>query len=291
MNAKDVSWKSMLTKVTKEVQKSVSALAMEDNRGLAIGIGASGDKTLLADKKAEEELSRALLQVEGVKVLSEESGDIGDPRNRTLAVVDPLDGSSNFESGLPFYCTSVAIVQGHNLAGVRLAVVRNLVNGDIYFAAKGEGASKNGRRIHTTKGIKLSESVLDVDLSGASGTVIAGIVPLLARARRVLHYGANALELCLLAEGKIDAFVDVRKRMRITDLAGGYLIAREAGAAISLIREPRSARELSLKTRFSLVASANESFHRVVMNEIQSKYRATEHEDVARGTLINPVRE
>lgn len=274
MNARDVSWERLLAEATKNARKSVSAVAVAGKRGLVVGTGASGDKTLLADMKAEEELSRALLRVEGVRLLSEEKGNIGDPRSRTLAVIDPLDGSSNFKSGLPFYCTSVAIVQGQSLAGVRFAMVRNLVNGDIYFAARGKGASKNGKRIFTTKGVELSESVLDVDLSGTSRTVIAGLVPLLAGVKRVIHYGANALELCLLAEGKIEAFVDVRGRMRVTDLAGGYLIAREAGASISLIHEQRWAPTFRLKTRFSLVASANQSLHRVVMHRLQSKHRA-----------------
>jgi myo-inositol-1(or 4)-monophosphatase len=274
VNAKDLSWKRLLAEATKGVQNSVSAVAVGGDRELKVGTGASGDETLLADKKAEEELARALLRVEGVKLLSEEAGNIGDPGSRTLAVIDPLDGSSNFERGLPFYCTSVAIVEGQGLRGVRLAMVRNLVNGDIYFAARGRGASKNGRRICTTKRGGLGKSVLDVDLSGTSVTVIAGLVPLLAGAKRVVHYGANALELCLLAEGKIDSFVDVRRRMRITDLAGGYLIAKEAGAVISLISAPRSAPELSLETRFSLIASANQPLHQAVMDALRSKPRA-----------------
>jgi myo-inositol-1(or 4)-monophosphatase len=273
VNARDVSWKRLLAEATKKVQKSVSAVAVEGNRGLAVGTGASGDKTLLADMRAEQELTRAVLRVEGVKLLSEETGNIGDPGSRTLAIIDPLDGSSNYEKGLPFYCSSVAIAEGQGLRGVRLAMVRNLVNSDIYFAAKGEGASKNGRRIYTTKGGELGESVLDVDLSGTSGTVITGLVPLLAGAKRVVHYGANALEMCLLAESKIDAFVDLRGRMRVTDIAGGYLIAKEAGAVISLAEEPRSAPELSLENRFSLVASANQSLHRVIMHRLQSKRR------------------
>jgi myo-inositol-1(or 4)-monophosphatase len=273
VNARDVSWKRLLAEATKKVQESVSAVAVEGNRGLAVGTGASGDKTLLADMRAEQELTRAVLRVEGVKLLSEETGNIGDPGSRTLAVIDPLDGSSNFERGLPFYCSSVAIVEGQGLRGVRFAMVRNLVNGDIYFAAQGEGASKNGKRICTSKGDELRESVLDVDLSGTSGTVIAGLVPLLAGAKRIVHYGANALEMCLLAESKIDAFVDLRGRIRVTDIAGGYLIAKEAGAVISLAEEPRSAPELSLENRFSLVASANQSLHRVIMHRLQSKRR------------------
>lgn len=273
MNSRNAPWEKLLSEATGEAQRSVSRVAAGRDCGLVVGTGASGDKTLLADRRAEEELSRALLRVEGMKLLSEEAGSMGDPRSRTLAVIDPLDGSSNFRRGLPFYCTSVAIVEGRGLRGVRFAMVRNLVNGDVYFAAKGEGASKNGRRIRTTKGGELRESVLGIDLSGASGAVILGLAPLLSGAKRVVHYGANALELCLLAEGKIDAFVDVRGRMRITDIAGGYLIAREAGAAISLVREPRLAPELSLETRFSVVASANRAMHGAIVPSLQQKHR------------------
>ena len=270
MNSVDATWKKLLAEATGKVRRSVSTVTASGARGLVVGTGASGDKTLLADLKAEEELSKALLRVEGVKLLSEEAGNIGDPRSRTLFVIDPLDGSSNFERGLPFYCTSVALVEGQGLRGVRLAMVRNLVNGDVYFAAKGKGALKNGKRISTTEGGKLGKSVLDADLSGTSGALIAGLVPVLAGSKRVVHYGANALEMCLLAEGKIDAFVDARGRMRVTDIAGGYLIAREAGAIISLTREPRSAPELSLDTRFSLIASANQSLHRAIVRALRS---------------------
>jgi myo-inositol-1(or 4)-monophosphatase len=270
MNSADAPWRRLLVVMTKKVQESVSTVAVEGRRGLTVGTGAAGDKTLLADKRADEELSRALLRVEGIRLLSEETGHTGDPSNKTLAVIDPLDGSSNFERGLPFYCTSVAIVEGKSLEEVRVAMVRNLVNGDIYFAAKGEGATKNGKRIFTTKGGELRESVLDVDMSGTSKTSIAGLVPLLARAKRVVHYGANALELCFLAEGKIDAFVDLRGRMRITDIAGGLLIAREAGAVVSLTSEPRAAPELSLRTRFNFVAAANQPLHRRVVRAIRS---------------------
>jgi myo-inositol-1(or 4)-monophosphatase len=274
VNSADASWRRLLAVATKNVQESVSAVAIEGSRGLVVGTGAAGDKTLLADKRADQELSRALLRVDGVKLLSEEAGDTGDPTNQTLAVIDPLDGSSNFARGLPFYCTSVAIVEGKSLAEVRVAMVRNLVNGDIYFAVKGEGATKNGKRIFTTKGGELSASVLDVDMSGTSKTSIAGLVPLLASAKRVVHYGANALELCFLAEGKTDAFVDLRGRMRITDIAGGYLIAREAGAVVTLTKEPRAAPDLSLRARFNFVAAANKSLHMRVMGAIRSVPRA-----------------
>ena len=48
-----------------------------------------------------------------------------------------------------------------------------------------------------------------------------------------MHFGANALETCFLAEGRLDGFLDVRGRIRVMDMAAGYLIAKQAGAVFS----------------------------------------------------------
>lgn len=268
MKASDAAWKQLLTEATERVQESVLEVVLKGACSIVVGTGASGDKTLLADKRAEEELFRALSRVEGMRVLSEEAGSKGDPEASILAVLDPLDGSSNFERGIPFYCTSVAIIEGMNLNQIRCALVRDLVTGDVYFAERGGGAIKNGKRIRTANRTKLEDSVLDVDVSAADEGTIARLAPLVASARRQVHYGANALELCFLAEGRIDAVVDVRGRMRATDFAGGYLIATEAGAVVSLTDGTGFGSELNLKSRFSFVASANRALHRRVMGRL-----------------------
>jgi len=283
-----------------EVREAVALIGAGPMRSAEVGgRGAAGDKTLVADRRAEEVLAKSLLGVEGVKILSEEAGEIGDPMSPILAVVDPLDGSSNFERGIQFYCTSIAVAEGEGerLADVKVALVRNLVNGDLYFAAKGKGATKNGKRISSssrrgsgassrtavgTRANPLSEAVLAVDLSGCSGALLKTLTPLVSRAKRVVHFGANALELCLLAEGTVDGFVDVRGRMRITDIAGGYLIAREAGAQIALSTswnahshsgaEAEDSVELSLRPRFSMVASANPSIHEALVSALRRKH-------------------
>ena len=73
------------------------------------------------------------------------------------------------------------------------------------------------------------------------------------------------MELCYMADGRTDAFIDVRRRIRITDFAGAYLIAKEAGAVISdewggVLDPP-----LDLEHRFSFVAAANPSLHRELL--------------------------
>lgn len=254
----------LLTDATERVYRIVQGLG-EDDRRRVVGVGAAGDNTLVADRAAEEELIKQISAVGGIRVLSEERGELGPRKARLVAVLDPVDGSSNYERGIPFYCTSVAIVSGGTLAGVECGVVRNLVNGDVYFAEKGKGATKNGRRIRTSSTVKLSEAVITVDMCRASVKAIARLAPLVAAAKRQVHLGANALELCFLAEGRVDGFVDVRGRMRITDFAAAYLIAREAGAIVT----DRDGKEIdppiSLGERFGFLASCNRLFHRQLL--------------------------
>ncbi|MDG6971264.1 MAG: hypothetical protein JRN54_09200, partial [Nitrososphaerota archaeon] len=173
-----------------------------------------------------------------------------------------------FVRGIPFYCTSVAVVDdtsARGVDGVEVGVVRDLVTGDVYSARRGKGAKKNGAPIRTAATARIADSVVGVDLSSAPAGLYPELEPLLGGIKRQMHLGANALELCYLAEGKTDAFVDLRERMRITDFAAAGLIAAEAGAEVT----DRGGGDLSLAFdlahRFSFVASANPRIHGQVL--------------------------
>ena len=265
MKPADVDWERLLLEATMKVQLAVQAEARQGRRGEAVGIGASGDKTTVADKKAEDLLIGALAKIQGVRVLSEEKGQAGDSKGRLLAIIDPLDGSSNFERGIPFYCTSVAIASGPSQGDIFFGIVRNLVSGEVYTATKGRGAKKDGRKIHTSKTTELSRAVAGIDISRASQETLGRLLPLMGSVSRQVHYGANALELCLMAEGKTDAFVDLRGRMRTVDFAAAQLIASEAGGVVSSPNWDLVRFSLDLESRFSFVASSNEELHRNVL--------------------------
>ena len=260
-------WERLLLSATAKVRPRVSWLARRGYRGRTVGVGAAGDKTIYADKAAEDILLAALKD-KGVRILSEEAGFVGDGAAKALAVVDPLDGSSNFSKGVPFYCTAVAIVDGDGADGIAVGVVRDLVTGDAYSATRGGGARKNGRPIRTSETRTLSEAVLGVDLSRGGPDTARLLAPLIAGAKRQLHFGANALELCYTAEGRTDAFVDVRGRIRITDLAAAYLIAAEAGAVISQKDGSKLAPTFDLEHRLSFVASANPALHKQILEVV-----------------------
>ena len=262
---KPEEWEKLLLGATERVRGRVSVLARREERGKALGIGASGDRTLLADKVAEDELMKALVSVTGTKVLSEEAGLRGDPDGNTLAVVDPLDGSSNFARGIPFYCTSVAVVEGDSLEDVKVGVVRDLVTGDVYHAVRGRGAKRNGVRVQASRVNDVSRAVLGIDISRGRLELIARLSPLISTASRQVHFGANALELSYVSDGTIDAFIDMRGKIRIVDLAAAYLVAAEAGAEISDARGNELRAVFDLKHRLSFIASANAHLHKEIL--------------------------
>jgi len=270
MNDRGPDWVRLLTDATERVQESISQIAASRDRKLIVGTGAAGDETLLADKRAEEELLSVLLRVGGLRILSEEAGNRGDAKAGLIAVVDPLDGSSNFERRIPYYCTSIAIADGPTIQNVFFGLVRNLVTGELYISERGKGATKNGEMIRTSGLSLLPESVAAVDLSMAPAGMIRGLSLLMSRVRRQVHYGANALELCYLAEGRIDAFVDMRNRMRVTDFAAGYLIAKEAGARITGPEGRALTTRIDLQSRLSCVGSANANLHGQILGFLGS---------------------
>ena len=269
MNKDTLDWKELILQSSERVQNTVERLQSSGTRTEVVGIGASGDKTLLADREAERTLIDALSKIGGVRIMSEESGEIGERGAKLLAIVDPLDGSSNFERQIPFYCTSIAMVKGSSLTNIEAALVRNLVTGDVYYAEKGKGATKNGKRIFTSKARELTKAVVGVDLSRIDERTYASLARLTTSANRQVHFGANALELCFLAEGIIDAFVDVRGKTRIVDFAGGYLIAKEAGATFSQKSGAELLPRLEMKERFDFVASANSWLHAVILTALK----------------------
>ena len=170
---------------------------------------------LRADAAALEVLHAA-----GCAVLSEESGRTGEWRDDSIIVVmDPLDGSTNASRRVPWYATALAAVDKN---GHRASLVANQhTNESRYTAVRGGGALHNGERIATSQCRNLSEAIV-----GVSG--VPKRHPGWAQFRAL---GAAALEFCLVAQGSLDACVDLSSHGPWYYLASVH-ICREAGAAV-----------------------------------------------------------
>ena len=170
---------------------------------------------LLADQAALEVLAGA-----GVGVLSEESG----PRDldaEVVAVVDPVDGSTNASRRIPWYASSICMVDA---AGPRSAVVANLATGVRYVARRGGGAAKDGEPLRPSGCRVMGDAV--VGLTGYPRRHFGWA--------QFRAFGAAALDLCAVAEGSLDAFAAVgRSHLGPWDYLGGVLVCTESGAAVT----------------------------------------------------------
>jgi len=170
---------------------------------------------LVADAAAVPVLLEA-----GLGVLSEESGLEGAERP-ILAVLDPVDGSTNASLGLPWYGTSLCAVDEE---GPRVAVVANQASGVRFEAVRGGGARRAGRPLRASGCEALERAV--VGLSGYPARHFGW--------GQFRALGAAALDLCAVAEGSLDAYVDCsRSGQGPWDYLGGALVCREAGAVVA----------------------------------------------------------
>jgi myo-inositol-1(or 4)-monophosphatase len=169
---------------------------------------------------AADEVALAVLQKAGLGVLSEESG-VTDGDRDILVVLDPVDGSTNAGRGIPWYATSLCALDAD---GARAAVVVNQANGVRFEAARGGGARVDGRLIHPSGCTELGRAV--IGLSGYPRQHLGW--------KQFRALGAAALDLCAVAAGVLDGYIDCsRDAHGPWDYLGGMLVCQEAGAVIA----------------------------------------------------------
>jgi myo-inositol-1(or 4)-monophosphatase len=192
------------------------------------------DVVTAADREVERQLVAGLRQRRPHDLLlGEEYGAAGGGPSPTGVrwVIDPIDGTVNYLYGIPFYAVSVAAeVDGQVVAGV----VLNAATGQEWTATLGGGAWRQGRRLRGSSETRLSHALVGTGFAyhperrAQQARVVAELIP---QVRDIRRLGAAALDLCLAAEGVLDAYFE--RWLQPWDLAAGALIAREAGLTVA----------------------------------------------------------
>jgi myo-inositol-1(or 4)-monophosphatase len=168
---------------------------------------------------------------------------------------------------IPFYCSSIAISTKPTLSDVSIGMVVDLFNDFTYFAQKGKGAYCNEQKITPSTCEDLEEAIVGLDVNDPTAEAfISKVANLIQKLKHVRHFGANALELCYVADGKTEAFVDIRGKLRTTDLAAGYLIVKEAGGILTTIENYTLDAKLDPKTNVNFIASGNNKINEKILN-------------------------
>ncbi len=206
------------------------------------------DPVTVVDTETEHLLRDRLAQLRpGDPILGEEGGG---PTDLTAAsagevtwVVDPIDGTVNFVYDIPAYAVSVAAqIDGVSVAGA----VADVVGGRVYSAARGLGAhvtdEQGTRALRCTDVDDLSMALLGTGFGYSKrrrttqATLLAQLLPMVRDVRRI---GSAALDLCMVAAGRLDAYYE--HGLQVWDGAAGALIAAEAGARVVLPAQNGSA--------------------------------------------------
>lgn len=218
-----------------------------------------------ADHKAEKTLRDELAKARpAYGFLMEESGEsagTGDGGERWI--VDPLDGTTNFLHGIPFWSISIAAErQGEVIAGI----VYNPVFDELYWAEKGRGAYLNDRRLRVSSRRQLADSLVSVGAPFAGhgdpvrfGDEMAEFLPRVAGMRRL---GSAALDLAYVAAGRFDTFWEAD--LSPWDVAAGIILVSEAGGFVTEIdgkRDPLYGRS---------ILAANPNLHMEILRGLKA---------------------
>ncbi len=165
-------------------------------------------------------------------ILAEESGAThGNPNADHIWIIDPLDGTTNFIHGFPFYCVSIALqVQGR----LEQAVVYDPTRNDLFTTSKGRGAFMNDRRIRVSKRTRLEECLLATGFPFRPDDDFNKYLRLMGdvmqRTAGLRRPGAAALDLAYVAAGFSDGFFELG--LQPWDMAAGALLITEAGGLV-----------------------------------------------------------
>lgn len=260
----------VLLEASKRVYNNVRHLAGTKESGEDFGRGAGGDISRRIDIVAEKTVLDYLKEIKfDCIVLGEECGQVELSKNpKGFIIMDAIDGSTNAVRGLPFFCCSLAFATDNKLSAVTDGVVTDLSRRDMYYATKGKGAFLNGEKISVNKDKKPIYFILGLDISGISPDTLEVLSPIIASSNHIRHFGANALEFGMLARGLIDVFIDLRDKIRVTDIAAGLLIALEAGGYIVDRSGKPLDSDLGYHNKLSFIAAANKESLDDIMNKL-----------------------
>jgi myo-inositol-1(or 4)-monophosphatase len=267
-----MNWLKIIQECSQKMRKKSLTFYGSPEAATDFGIGAGGDTMKKIDLAAEKALIDCLNKHEiSCTLVSEESGikKIGSQRSEYYAITDPVDGTTNAVRGLPFSANVIAVSKGPYLKDVETALVSDLYHNITYTAQKNQGAFRNGEKIKPSETSNIEEAVIGIDLNTFKikelQTKLEG---LFKRGKHFRHFGANALEICYVADGSTDAFIDIRGKLRVTDMVASYLILREAGGIMVTPEGEELDVLLTPTQRLSFIAASNKTIYEAIRESL-----------------------
>lgn len=164
-------------------------------------------------------------------ILAEE-GDYGRTDAEYCWIIDPLDGTTNYAHGFPWFAVSVALAQGEKVIA---GAVFNPLSNHLFTARSGGGAFLNGERLHVSRTARLDQALLATgfpyDRKDSQVNNYDHFINFQQAAQACRRPGAASLDLCWTAAGRLDGYWEMK--LKPWDVAAGKLLIEEAGGVVS----------------------------------------------------------
>ncbi|MGE5864389.1 MAG: inositol monophosphatase family protein [Rhizobacter sp.] len=200
---------------------------------LKVSTKSPNDFVTEVDQKAEAIIIETLLSAyPGHGILAEESGRThGAPHSEYVWIIEPLDGTTNFMHGMPYYALSIALAYRDQ---IQQAVVYDPTRNDLFYASKGRGAFLNDKRLRVSRRTRMSDALIGTGFPFRKGDNFKRYMKMfedvMVGCAGLRRPGAAALDLCYVAAGNYDGFFETG--LSPWDIAAGSLMITEAGGLI-----------------------------------------------------------
>src|ERR1700728_3131288 len=213
-----------------------AAEVLMDTMGADLGISykdARANLVTVADKQSQQVITEVIAGAFPGHAIVGEEGTAGDPGAEHVWYVDPLDGTTNYAHGLPYFCVSIA----HRTGGETTAgVVYDPYHEEMFAATRHGGATRSGEPLRVSRIERLDRALVVAQAQSVDPEEIRAYARLVERlmtvAGGVRSLGSPALALCAIAAGRLEAYCE--HAMDPWDIAAGQLILEQAGGRLTL---------------------------------------------------------
>ena len=196
------------------------------------------------------------------RILSEESGALGNESGEITWVIDPIDGTRNYKVGIPFFCVSIGAAK----QGVaQMGAVYDPMHDEMFFAERGRGAYLNGERIEVSKDSSMEDCIVSVSWvkRKVDGTKYIEYIQKLSRDTSYFRrLGSAALVLSYVACGRIDGYL--QGGLNPWDVAAGVVLIEEAGGVVTDFQ----GKPIDLSKKDIEIVTGNRDIHSILLNQV-----------------------
>lgn len=253
-------WISLLEKIAIEIRSKIYKIYSKKSE-----LTLSDFKRLL-DTQAQEAITNLLTTNRSSALLISEEGNAVYGDCEYTIIADPIDGTTNMAKGLPPAVTAILVSESHNLSGAIASIIMNLFTGKVYKAEKGKGGFLETYPIKPAEYRPLRFALTSIDISKHPN--LDRTSRLLETCKHLRSLGCSAMSLCRIADGALDAHVDIRGSLRNTDVAAALMILKEVGGVYAINGQIGADLDISEMNSLELIAASSDELLNEIMDSL-----------------------